>query len=147
MAEKYTGPSLLGPEPVYLPKDHVDQVAKSKIPDATSLEQVAELFPASSLIWGLLARQVLEKGNTVTAFAYARTGYHRGLDSLRRAGWRGVGLIPADHEPNQGFLIALAALAVASQRIGENDEAKRCEDFLQNSGTTLRDVSAIEPVK
>ena len=45
----------------------------------------------------------------VEAYAYARTGYHRGLDQLRRSGWKGFGPIPFSHEPNRGFLRALAA--------------------------------------
>src|SRR5690625_6782328 len=51
-----------------------------------------------------------------SAYAFARTGYHRGLDALRRAGWRGHGPIPVDHEPNQGFLRALLGLAEAADR-------------------------------
>ena len=39
----------------------------------------------------------------------ASTG--RGLDALRRSGWRGQGPVPWEHEPNRGFLRALAALA------------------------------------
>ena len=50
----------------------------------------------------------------LTAYAYARTGYHRGLDSLRRAGWKGSGPVPWEHGPNRGFLRALWALAVAA---------------------------------
>ena len=49
-------------------------------------------------------------GEPVTAYAFARTGYHRGLDQLSRAGWKGHGPIPWEHEPNQGFLRALHAL-------------------------------------
>jgi hypothetical protein len=59
----------------------------------------------------------------------------RGLreDALRRAGWRGQGPIPWAHEPNRGFLRALAALARAAQRIGEEEEWRRCADFLHAS--------------
>ena len=46
----------------------------------------------------------------MTGYAYARTGYHRGLDQLRRSGWKGAGPVPWSHEPNRGFLRALAAL-------------------------------------
>ena len=41
---------------------------------------------------------------TIEAYAYARTGYHRGLDALRRNGWKGFGPVPWSHEPNRGFL-------------------------------------------
>jgi len=72
----------------------------------------------------------------VSAYAYARTGYHRGLDALRRAGWRGSGPIPWEHEPNRGFLRALHALAVASERIGDTAEQERCAQFLRDSSET-----------
>src|SRR5580765_6927230 len=72
----------------------------------------------------------------VAAYADARTGYHRGLDQLRRSGWRGSGPVPWSHEPNRGFLRALAALARAAAAIGEDDEAKRCADFLRDADPT-----------
>lgn len=79
----------------------------------------------------------------MAAYAYARTGYHRGLDALRRAGWKGQGLIPADHETNQGFLRALLALAQAAEAIGETDEAERCTEFIANSGTSADEIAAL----
>jgi hypothetical protein len=72
----------------------------------------------------------------VTAYAYARTGYHRGLDSLRRAGWKGHGPVPWEHEPNRGFLRALDALRRSAALIGEDDEARRCADFLNDCDPT-----------
>ena len=65
-------------------------------------------------------------GRVVESYAYARTGYHRGLDSLRRSGWKGHGPVPLEHEPNRGFLRALHALARAAQAIGEQEEYERC---------------------
>ncbi|WP_425301001.1 DUF3151 family protein, partial [Nocardia farcinica] len=44
-------------------------------------------------------------------YAFARTGYHRGLDLLRRNGWKGFGPVPWSHEPNRGFLRSVGALA------------------------------------
>ena len=69
----------------------------------------------------------------VAGYAYARTGYHRGLDQLRRAGWKGNGPIPWDHEPNRGFLRALHALGRAAGAIGETEEEARCQIFLADS--------------
>jgi hypothetical protein len=69
----------------------------------------------------------------VAAYAYARTGYHRGLDQLRRSGWKGHGPVPWEHEPNQGFLRALYLLGQAAAAIGEEDEAARCAEFLRDS--------------
>jgi hypothetical protein len=57
-------------------------------------------------------------------------GYHRGLDALRRAGWKGQGPVPWSHTPNQGFLRALAALGRAAGAIGETEEHERCRAFL-----------------
>ena len=38
--------------------------------------------------------------------------------------------MPWAHEPNRGFLRALAALARAAAAIGERDEQERCATFL-----------------
>ncbi|HEV2886575.1 MAG TPA: DUF3151 domain-containing protein [Jatrophihabitans sp.] len=94
--------------------------------------QVATAYPASSAAWAALAEEALGRGFWIEAYAYARTGYHRGLDALRRAGWRGTGPVPWSHEPNQGFLRALHALAVAAAAINETDEANRCTAFLND---------------
>ena len=93
---------------------------------------VAAKFPAYSAGWAALAEQSLTAGQPVTAYAYARTGYHRGLDALRRNGWKGHGPVPWSHEPNQGFLRCLNALAQAAAAIDETDEATRCADFLRD---------------
>ena len=95
--------------------------------------EVAAKFPGHSAAWAALAERALENGDAVQAYAYARTGYHRGLDQLRRAGWRGQGPIPWSHEPNRGFLRSLHALSEAAAAIGETDEATRCADFLRDS--------------
>ena len=76
----------------------------------------------------------------MTAYAYARVGYHRSLDLLRRNGWKGNGPVPWEHEPNRGFLRALAALARAADRIGEAPEAQRCADFLRDSSPAAYDA-------
>jgi Protein of unknown function (DUF3151) len=94
---------------------------------------VAAQFPAFSLAWAMLAEAALDADHPVEAYAYARTGYHRGLDALRRNGWKGHGPIPWSHEPNQGFLRCLAALATAAGAIGETEEEQRCWTFLSDS--------------
>ena len=63
------------------------------------------------------------RGDHSPAYAYARVGYHRGLDALRRNGWKGHGPVPWAHLPNQGFLRALYALGRPRDCIGEADEA------------------------
>ena len=100
---------------------------------------VVAAHPESSLCWALLAETCLADeslGSSVAAYAYARTGYHRGLDTLRRNGWKGSGQVPWEHEPNQGFLRALWALSVAAGRIGEAEEQERCAQFLRDSSET-----------
>lgn len=94
---------------------------------------VAAAHPTSSLAWATLAEAALADGRDVEAYAYARTGYHRALDALRRSGWRGQGPVPWSHEPNRGFLRSLAALARAARAIGESDEEARCTQFLRDS--------------
>ena len=94
---------------------------------------VAAGHPASSAAWAALAAAALAAGRPVEAYAYARTGYHRGLDALRRAGWKGQGPIPWAHEPNRGFLRALHALEQSAAAIGETEEAQRCAKLLADS--------------
>jgi len=67
----------------------------------------------------------------VEAYAYARVGYHRGLDALRAAGWRGSGYVRWAEPTNRGFLGSLDALRAAAQAIGEAGEAERCSLFLR----------------
>jgi hypothetical protein len=94
--------------------------------------EIASRHPTSSAAWAALAEEALGRGFAVEAYAYARTGYHRGLDALRKSGWRGTGPVPWSHEPNQGFLRALHALAQAAAAIGEADEDERCSTFLND---------------
>lgn len=139
---------LAGPPPTRLPDDHPQ--VRDGLDAGEDPARLAADHPASSLAWAVLAESTLDAAGeaptavrSVTAYAYARTGYHRGLDALRRAGWRGQGPIPADHEPNQGFLRALAALSEAAAQIGETDEAERCAQFLRDSGTSPEEVRAL----
>ena len=73
---------------------------------------------------GQLARDPVE------GYAYARVGYHRGLDRLRQSGWRGSGYVRWEHETNRGFLRALDGLRQRAGEIGEADEEARCAEFL-----------------
>ena len=102
--------------------------------------EVAAHFPTYSGAWAALARGAFDAGEPVTAYAYARTGYHRGLDQLRKAGWRGAGPVPWSHEPNQGFLRCLHLLALSADAIGESDEAARCAQFLRDCDPSAADA-------
>lgn len=122
---------LGGPEPTLLPEN--TEATRLLTDEKLSPADVAARFPAFSLAWAQLAEDASAAGRTIESYAYARTGYHRGLDALRRAGWKGHGPVPWSHEPNRGFLRCLAALARAAGTIDEADEATRCRDFLRDS--------------
>src|SRR5699024_11462561 len=77
---------------------------------------------------GIRDRNVTGVQTCALPISYARVGYHRGLDALRAAGWRGAGPIPYAHEVNRGFLRALYALGRAAGSIGEGEEAARIEE-------------------
>jgi hypothetical protein len=134
-----TGKDLLeGPPPTFLPDDPaVDLLERGGEP-----VDVAAQHPASCLAWARLAEAAYDRRDYVESYAYARTGYHRGLDALRRAGWKGHGPIPWAHEPNRGFLRALSALGDAAGAIGEDDEAHRVRQFLTDS-----DPKAVEALR
>ncbi len=121
---------LGGPPETFLPDN---QTARAELSAGADPAEVAARFPAYCAAWAALAERAMAGGEPVTAYAFARTGYHRGLDQLRRAGWKGHGPIPWQHEPNQGFLRALHMLGVAAGAIGEDDEAARCQEFLVDS--------------
>ncbi|WP_127784219.1 DUF3151 domain-containing protein [Rhodococcus sp. X156] len=124
-----TYPDLLGPQPTLLPGD---PEAEAALREGTDPVAVAAEHPAASIAWATLAEGALEAGEPVTAYAFARTGYHRGLDQLRRNGWKGFGPVPYSHEPNRGFLRAVAALTKAATAIGETDEQARCLTLLND---------------
>ena len=72
----------------------------------------------------------------VDAYACFRVGYHRGLDQLRQAGWRGSGYVRWEHETNRGFLRALDGLRRSAAAIGEDQEADRCAEFIRQLDPT-----------
>lgn len=90
---------------------------------------VARRFPSCLAAWAALGEEAHTDARDVEAYAYFRVGYHRGLDRLRRAGWKGSGEVPWAHAPNQGFLRCLIGLSRAAGTIGEEDEAERCATF------------------
>ena len=120
-----------------------DDDAESDLLNRADPAAVAAEHPTASIAWAYLAEGALERANVaggdptisavIEAYAYARTGYHRGLDQLRRHGWKGFGPVPWSHEPNQGFLRCVGALAQAAKAIGEEDEYLRCLDLLNDS--------------
>jgi hypothetical protein len=128
---------MAGPAPTLLPED---PEPSRMLEEGTGPRDVAAAYPTSSLAWAVLAENALDQADPVVAYAFARTGYHRGLDVLRRNGWKGSGPVPWEHVPNQGFLRALAALARAAGAIGETEEEDRCRTFLRDSSAAAADA-------
>ena len=123
--------NLLGVPETLLPDEPAVQAALAA---GTPLVEIVSAHPSSSLAWALLADETaLGGGRDLEAYAYARVGYHRGLDSLRKAGWRGHGPVPWSHEPNRGVLRALFALRRGAAAIGETEEVERLTAFLTES--------------
>jgi hypothetical protein len=129
------------PPPTYLPEN---EEAASELAEGADPATVAARFPTYCAAWADLAERALST-DPVTAYAYARTGYHRGLDQLRRAGWRGHGPVPWEHLPNRGFLRSLYTLGAAAKAIGEDEEVVRVSEFLADASPAA--VDALPPLK
>jgi hypothetical protein len=132
-----SGNLLGGPPPTLLPSLRDAETALSVASDPAV---AAAHFPTYSAAWAALAERALERGQTIEAYAYARTGYHRGLDALRANGWKGFGAIPWTHAPNRGFLRCLHALGRAAAAIDETAEADRIRTFLHDSDPGVTQV-------
>jgi len=135
-----TGKDLLGGPPPTLLPDEAEP--RELLERGAQPADVAAAHPTSSLAWAVLAEDAYGREAYVESYAYARTGYHRGLDALRRAGWKGYGPVPWEHAPNRGFLRALHALGQSAGAIGESDEAARIRQFLADSDPAA--VAALE---
>lgn len=109
------------------PDGSLDAVAEADSFEA--LAAVAGRYPECLTAWAALGEAALAEDRAVEAYAYFRVGYHRGLDRIRRAGWRGSGRVPWAHEPNRGFLRSLRGLGAAAAAIGEDAETTRCAEF------------------
>ena len=110
------------------PDGSLEALAAAAGPAAAT--EVAAAHPACLAAWATLGELALGDGRPVEAYAYFRVGYHRGLDRIRRAGWRGSGQVPWSWQGNRGFLRSLSGLATAAAALGEQDEADRCRTFL-----------------
>lgn len=126
-----------GPPPTLLPDE---PAPAASLAAGTDPAEVAAAHPTSSLAWAELADRAYAGGRVVESYAYARVGYHRGLDALRRSGWKGHGPVPWSHPANHGFLRSLHALGRAAAAIGEDAEAARCMDFLRDSDPAASEV-------
>lgn len=124
-----TGPpeTVLAPLPGEVAEALTAALAAPPEARKAALAAVAGAYPTVLDAWARLAGATPDP---VESYAYARVGYHRGLDTLRASGWRGSGYVRWEHPTNRGFLRALEALRAAAERIGEGSEEVRCRLFL-----------------
>jgi hypothetical protein len=119
--------TVLDPEPA----DAQAALAEARArPDAERRDAVAAVVARWPRFLDGWARLDQLARDPVEGYAYARVGYHRGLDRLRQSGWRGSGYVRWRHETNRGFLRALDGLRRRAGEIGEADEEARCAEFL-----------------
>ncbi|HZD64697.1 MAG TPA: DUF3151 family protein [Acidimicrobiales bacterium] len=135
MVEESTVSLSVGPDETRLPPPPSTAVtrlrdARGQPPERRreAVGDVVAAFPRCLEAWVALAELARDE---VEAYAYYRVAYHRGLDALRAAGWRGTGYVRGTHEPNRGFLGAVDGLRHAAAAIGEGDEQERCAAFLR----------------
>lgn len=114
-----------------VPDDHSERLGAARLlkDDAARRQFMARVIAAHPTYLEAWADLGDDARDDVEAYAYYRVGYHRGLDALRAAGWRGSGYVRWSHESNRGFLRSLIGLASAAERIGEHPEAERCRTF------------------
>lgn len=115
------------PETV-LPPDPLDGALNDV--EGMAYDDVAALVarnPRSLIGWATLGEMATDR---MVRYAFFRVGYHRGLDALRGAGWRGSGYVRGEHRSNAGFLRCVEGLGASAADIGEADEAERCAQFV-----------------
>lgn len=95
------------------------------------LNAIASQYPASLGAWAALGELALQD-DVVAAYAFFRTGYHRGLDRARASGWNGTQQLRWQDEPNRPFLRCLNGLRQAAEAIGETQEVTRIVHFLRD---------------
>ena len=109
---------------------HADLLSAMDADRETRKEAVGSVVAANPTFiegWATLASLGDEP---IERYAYARVGYHRGLDALRGAGWGGRGYVRWSHPSNQPFLTCLVRLRDAAAEIGETEEVERITGFL-----------------
>ena len=132
-----SGPVDLGAAPPETVLPDAPAAARQRLDEAEAtppaarhdaVADVVRAFPEWSEGWAVLGDLARDD---VEAYACFRVGYHRGLDALRRAGWRGSGYVRWSHPANRGFLRCVDGLRGAAASIGETAEEERCALFLR----------------
>jgi len=124
-----SGPPSTVMEPATKPTIDALEAAMATDPSRRkkAVAAVAADDPSCVDVWAGLGANA---DSVIEAYAYYRVGYHRGLDALRRSGWRGSGFVRWVEPTNRGFLRALLGLQRCAAQIGESAEDIRCQEFL-----------------
>ena len=106
---------LAGPPPTLLP-DRAD--SRAALETGAAPDQVAAADPEFSLAWAELADDAYDRGAVIESYAYARTGYHRGLDAAapRRVEGPRPGAVGARPQPRVPALPPRAGAGRAGHR-------------------------------
>jgi len=124
-----------GPPDIVLPEigNALASLLEAARDDRDQLAGVIAEDPTFLAAWAALGDATADSGTlgAVEAYAYYRVGYHRGLDALRKNGWKGSAFVRWSAEPNRGFLRCLEGLGRMAGVIGEDHEATRCAEFLR----------------
>ncbi|MDE0170458.1 MAG: DUF3151 family protein [bacterium] len=135
MASEQVHLSIGGRPKVVLPAPDPRLLARIEAASPNGLAVILSEHPDLPEAWARLGA-ICEPGRfkstlvAMEAYAYYRVGYHRGLDALRKNGWRGTQLVRWSDESNRGFLRCLDGLRRMAGWIGEADEESRCAEFL-----------------
>jgi hypothetical protein len=127
--------TVLPAEPDYVLADLEQALGEPDDRRRAAVSQVVARHPTFLDAWARLAELARDD---VEAYACYRVAYHRGLDRLRQAGWRGSGYVRWQHESNRGFLRALSGLGRLAAAIGEDAEALHCAEFLVQLDPSLQ---------
>jgi hypothetical protein len=133
-------PETVLPEP---PAEAADRLAAALgEPIERTRDAVAAVVAAYPRYLDAWARLGELARDDVEAYACFRVGYHRGLDALRAAGWRGSGYVRWSRPTNRGFLRSLEGLRESAATFGEVDEEERCAQFLRQLDPDWRGLPA-----
>jgi hypothetical protein len=127
MADRHE--TVLPPEPEAAHQALAQALASDPASRRTAVGRAVADHPTSIAGWAALAALGEEP---IERYAYARVGYHRGLDALRAHGWGGRGLVQWSQPHNRPFLTCLVRLRAAADEIGEDTEVERITTFLQD---------------
>lgn len=120
--------TVLGPAPPGAPEQLEKACGEAGTERRAAIANVVRAHPEWPAGWAALAADTTDD---VEAYAYYRVGYHRGLDALRKAGWRGSGYVRWSAPDNRGFLRCVEGLGRLARAVGEEEEAERCRLFLR----------------